>query len=90
MVTCKVCAMFVFVPENNIACTCSKCRLVAWLEENVCELEQQVATFKATYGKLYNEVYTDRPLEQQQQIMGALEVEERTKESRRRSLARIE
>ena len=34
-VTCKVCAMFVFLPEIDVVYICNKCKLVALLEEKV-------------------------------------------------------
>ena len=39
--------MFVFMWENDMAYTCSKCQLVARLEEKVKEQERQVAMLKA-------------------------------------------
>ena len=38
-VTCKACAMFVLLPEIDVAYTCNKCKLVALLEEKVRGLE---------------------------------------------------
>ncbi|KAF7252001.1 Adhesion G protein-coupled receptor A3 [Varanus komodoensis] len=33
VVTCNICAMFVFLSEVNVDCTCHKCKLGALLEE---------------------------------------------------------
>ncbi|XP_062971916.1 spermatogenesis-associated serine-rich protein 1 [Elgaria multicarinata webbii] len=37
--TCKVCAMFVFLPEINMAYICNKCKMVALLGEKVLEYD---------------------------------------------------
>ena len=42
VVNCRVCSMFVFVPENNTTFTCSECKLVALWEEKVKEMEQRI------------------------------------------------
>ena len=63
VVTCKVCAVFFFMPENNAAYTCSQYRLIALSEEKVKELEERVARLKA---KREDEEYIGRILLQQQ------------------------
>lgn len=46
LVTCRGCAMFVFLPEEDRNYTCCKCRLIALLEEKVKGLEANLSTLQ--------------------------------------------
>ena len=72
VVTYNVCAMFMFLPENNMVYTCNKCKLVTLLEEKLRGLERRVSTLP---GIRDGEGFLHRTVELQQQ-QEAQEIEE--------------
>ena len=63
-VTCKVCTMFVFLPDIDTAYICNQCKLVALLEEKARGLQRRVSTLQ---GIREGEEFLDRTVELQQQ-----------------------
>ena len=91
VVICKVCAMFMFLPQIDMAYTFNKCKLVALLEEKVRGLEWRVSTLQRIRdGKEFLDTTATKAqeIEEQQEAEAEVEYAEGRKDARN-SLASV-